>query len=324
MQRNITSGRKILGWGVSIAALMACAGIAQAQPPSTSGVAATPSTGIPAKDNLLKMQRSLTLDVTERPLKEVIGWITEQTKAQIEPLWKTDAEDGLDPEALITVNVKDMLALTLLERVLTIAATQQGIEAGATWQFTEYGSMEIGLRPILNKHRRVQIYDINDLLLVLPIYDEVPTIDLQQVLSSSSGGRGGGGGGQSPFTSTTSSNTQRTKERETQRQDRSKEIIDIIVAIAEPNQWIDGGGDIPRPRYFQGHIIVDGPDYLHRSLNGYPWWPVTAFGSSSGGRRYVTMNGDSSTNKIDSIRTQPVTATTGGTTPPAAPGSGGR
>ena len=34
----------------------------------------------------------------------------------------------------------------------------------------------------------------------------------------------------------------------------------MITALCEPTQWLDGGGEINRPRYFQGHIIVDGTE----------------------------------------------------------------
>lgn len=302
---------------LSAALLAGALGVAQAQPADTAAKdapAAQPvlkrTTGNPAKDNLLRLQLPLTQDFNENRLEEVVKYLSDNTGAQLEPIWKTDRGEGFDRDSLITLSFKGLPALTVLEKVLAQVAQELGTET--TWQFTDYGTVQIGPKAEMNKTRRVEIYDINDLLFVLPIYDQAPQIDLNNVLQSS-GGRGGGGGGQSPFTQTNQQRQQRQEDRENEREERGRGIIQLITSIAEPTQWIDGGGDVPTPRYFQGHIIVDAPDYMHRAVNGYRWWPQ--FGTSSGQtatRRYVSVNIETGISKIDRIRNVPVTAVVGG------------
>lgn len=304
-------------------ALLAVAGLAVAQssavqPPAGPGAPVMRSTGNPAKDNLLKMQAPLTQDFNENRLEDVVKYIAEKTGAQIEVMWRTDRTEGFDKDTLVTLSFNGLSAMTVLEKVLAILAADQGAET--TWQFTEYGAMQIGLKSEFNKVRRVEIYDINDLLFDLPIYDEAPQIDLNQVIQSGGGGRGGGGGGRSPFNQTNSNRQGRADEREREREERARNIVSILTSFAEPTQWIDGGGDVPSPRYFQGHIIVDAPDYMHRAVNGYRWWPRINSASSTPGRRYVMVTPETGISRIAGIRNVPVVGTAGGAT---SPGGGG-
>ncbi len=301
-----------------IAGTFSAASMAQTAAPAaaaTPGAPAIRTTGNPAKDNLLRMQVPITQDFNETRLEEVVKYIADNTGVAIETLWKGDRTDGFDRDMLVTMSFKGLPAITVMEKLLALVGAEMGGET--TWQFASYGAFQIGPKSEFNKaqYRRVEIYDINDLLFVLPIYDDAPNIDLNQVLRNSGGGRGGGGGGGgSPFQNANQNQRQnRQEDRENEREQRAEGIIALLTAIAEPNQWLTGGGDIPNPRYFQGHIIVDGPDYIHRAVNGYPWWPKIRAGSSNGtGRRYVSFNMETGINKIDSIRNIPVTAVAGG------------
>lgn len=274
-----------------------------------NGAPAARPSGNPQRDTLVKMQRSITTDLTDVRLEDAVKFIAETTGAQIEPLWKTDRGEGLDKESTVTLSVKGLPAIAVLEKIMTKAVGDEGEET--SWQFNEFGALQIGLKKSLNKFKRVEVYDIHDLLLVVPIYNEAPTVDLQQALQQ--GGGGGGGGGQSPFQANQQNrriDPEQVEQRRRQRVDQ--EIIPMITALCEPTQWLDGGGEINRPRYFQGHIIVDAPDYMHRALNGYRWWPSTSFSSGSGGRRYVSMTTDSANSTVAEIRALPVPAVGGG------------
>src|SRR6185369_11546819 len=147
----------------------------------------------------------------------------------------------------------------------------------------------------------------NDLLMVLPRYSEVPAIDLNTVLQSGQGGSGG-----SPFNNANNNNS--PLDTQPMREERAKKIMDLIVSLVESQQWQDNGGEGASMHYFNGTLIVNAPDYIHRQINGYSYWPsgtkqVAAKGTT---RRYVTLNMDPSIGTIDKIRQVPVTAVAGG------------
>lgn len=299
--------------------LAAVAGVANAQAPGGAPAGSTVvSSGIPARDTLNRMLKPVTGEFKDQRLEDALKYIAELTGADIEPLW-TDEQftTGLDKEKQITLKFNGLTALKLMERVLEKASDEGASGGAATWQLTEGGGMQVGPKSRLNKYKRVEIYDINDLLLVVPDYLNAPQFDLQSVLQSN----GGGGGGRSPFRD----NNQNSQNKgpggvdHLTRDDRAKELQKLISDLVDTEQWLDNGGEGGSIRYYQGSFIINAADYLHRQINGYPFWPQrqTTYGSV-GGRRYVSFNGTTSINKLDGFTPHAITGTVGG-----PPGGGG-
>ncbi|MDQ7014124.1 MAG: hypothetical protein Q9O74_09545 [Planctomycetota bacterium] len=266
------------------------------------------------RGTLAKMQRPMPdVNFEEYRLEDVMNFISELTGADIEPLWIDDAAvDGLDPDTLITLKAKRVSALRLLELVLEKAeASSAAFAGGNTWQMTEWGTLECGPKELLARRMRLEVYSITDLLWEIPDYDDAPEINLQTVLQSA---RGGGGGG-SPF-----NNTQQEDFDRTTLEERSEGLIEIIEALVEPESWLSGGGT-SSIRYFQGNLLVRAPDYVHRNLGGYSWWPSAQTSSRVvKGRRYVSIGVDTGIATVDDFAKQPVTGVVGGG---GGPGGGG-
>jgi len=286
-------------------------------PITTSGSSIVRSSN-PAKDNLSRMQKVITVEFDGIRFEDTIKNIGEQTGVDLEVLYKNDRGEGLDPEAQIKLIEKNSTALVILTKLLSKAAPDEKDEA--TWQFTSDGKMQVGRKFDLNKFRRVEIYSIRDLLLQLPLYPDVPEVNLQQALQSS----GGGGGGQSPFTQNGGQRQRDPRQIEEERQRRSQDLITLLTLYAEPTQWISGGGDLQNPRYFDGNIIVDAPDYMHRALVGYPWWPSAKSSAPAGTRRFASISLDTAIASVPTFRNVPVTAAVGGQLiQSGGPGGGG-
>ncbi len=270
----------------------------------------------PERATLLRMNRRISLKVEDTRLEDVIKFIQDVTQADIEPLWNTDNSTGagLDKEKKITLNIQNQAALYVIEAVLEKARNDF---AENSWQMSSTGSMQVGPKDLLNKFKRVVIYDIHDLLLVIPRYREVPQIDLNNVLQSS----GGGGGGQSPFSG--AGQTGSPLDNQPTPEERAKKITDLLTALVESPQWQDNGGEGASMHYFNGTIIVNAADYIHRQINGYPYWAsgTKQIAAKAGARRYVTLNMDPSIGTIQKIRQTPITAVAGGQggTPAPAP-----
>jgi len=315
---NIRRRLSMIVSAAGIAAVVCGAATASAQ--SSAGATAV-STGNPLRDTMNRMLKPVTGEFKDQRVEDAMKYISELTGADIEPLW-IDAQNttGLDPEKQVSFKFNGMSALKLLERLLEKSADDIST-GGNSWQLTESGTLQVGPKSRLNKYRRVEIYDINDLLLVVPNYTNAPQFDLQSVLQSS----GSGGSGQSPFRETNQQSGPNlgpggivVKSRE----DRAKDLTDLITQLVESEQWLDNGGEGGSIKFYPpGSLIVNAADYLHRQINGYPWWPQrqTTYGTSSG-RRYVSFNGMTATNKVDGFTNQPVTATAGGGGPPGGGG----
>jgi hypothetical protein len=255
------------------------------------------------RKNLALMLRPVTINFNDQRLEDVMTFFKDFTGADIDVHFVTDRRpDGLDPDALISIDAKDMSALRLLELILEQAARDTFEEN--TWQMTSWGSIEIGPKSLLNRRQRVVIYDIADLLLELPDYDEAPNIDLQSVLQSNQGG----GGGQSPF-----DGDQQDDQEERDIDERRDNVINLIQTIVEPEQWADNGGDGGTVQSFQNTLVIRAPDYMHRQIDGYNWWPTQSTRVSGiGARRYVAFTLDTGIGTVDGFAQQAVPAVVGG------------
>lgn len=262
----------------------------------------------PRRETLGRMLKPVQVEFREQRLEDVMKFFGEVTGAEIEALWTDDQNTtGLDKETIINLKSNGASALKLLEHVL--AKAQGGTTQGEnTWQLTDAGTLQVGPKVRLNAYKRLEIYDIADLLVDIPKYNNVPQFDLSAALQS--GGQGGGGSGQSPFQS---GNTQNQTTNFGDRTQKTSDLISLIQELVEPEQWVDSGGTGGTIRTFQSALIVNAPDYMHRALNGYSFWPnAQQQASQVKGRRYVTFSGSVEDSKIKGFKEREATAVVGG------------
>ncbi len=321
-------------------ALLLAAGLAGASAGSAFGqaatkeatpVAATPatttavarSTGDARKDTMLRMMKPVTIEFKDQRLEEVMNFIATLTNADMEVMWLDDRSSvGLDKDQTITLKFTKGSALQLLEKVLE-KSTDDLSNGGTTWQMSTSGTLQVGPKERLNTWKRTKVYPVTDLMAEVPNFTNVPEFDLQQALQSR--GRGGGGGGQSPFRQ----NQQNNEDQRRALQEKLDDLKRLVTELVEREQWVDNGGSGASIQYFQGAFLVNAPDYVHRGLDGYDWWPSEGTTSSTtNGRRYVSLSLDSVTAQTTDIRKVPVTGTAGGAgggggTGPGSGGGGG-
>lgn len=214
--------------------------------------------------NLRALSKRVTLDVTDQPVSDVFRFIADVTGADLEPIYlDADSFEGIDPETTITIKATNLPALSLLERVLSRVQRIEGPASSYTWQFTDTGSIEFGPKSALNRTQFIELYDISDLMFIVPRFADAPEFDLSSALQSSSGG----GGGTSPF------QTQGQTQDDVNTEDRVKRLVEIIENTVEPDQWVSLGGDGGSITFYATSLVITAPDYIHRQINGYDFWP---------------------------------------------------
>lgn len=210
------------------------------------------------------MSKAISLDVQDQPLEEIIDYIMDVTNAELEPVYLDSiSSTGMDPETLITLRATEVPAISLLERILKKAERIESIGEEYTWQFTDIGSIQCGPKSVLNEDQRIEIYDIADLLLVIPSFDNAPNFNI----SGGGGGGGGGGGRSSPF-SGSSGDVDIESSAE-----RSTSLISLIESSVEPDQWESAGGNGATMTTYGTSLVITAPDYIHRQIAGYEFWP---------------------------------------------------
>ncbi len=264
---------------------------ARQQAPAPTSVTSTVS---PHRANLARLTRPITMDFQEKRLEDIVQFIATSSGADLEPLWIDDRHpEGLDKDKVISVKTENTSILTLIEKVLEKAKNDTGDNS---WQMAESGAVQIGPKSRLNQNKRVEIYDVNDLLLEVQNYRDVPKIDLQQALQSSQGG--GGGGGRSPFRNNNEQNRDRAQEAQEKRE-RANELIQLLQSIVEPDQWTENGGSGGSIRLYNGTLIVNAADYMHRNINGYRYWPAkVTIASLIDGKRHIALRPDPALDRL--------------------------
>ncbi len=250
---------------LALSLLAACAGAA------LPGAAALASSARAADDDLNRdkaavlraLSRPVSIDVRDQPVSDVFDFIARVTGADLEPVYLDQTTlEGIDPDTPVTIKATDQPALTLLERVLARVERAERPASGYTWQFTESGSIEFGPKSVLNRTQTVELYDVADLLFLVPRFDDAPEFDLSSAMQSQ------GGGGGSPF----SGGTQQTDDPDPA--ERLDAITRLIEQTVEPDQWAGLGGDGAAITAIGTSLVVTAPDYVHRQINGYDFWPA--------------------------------------------------
>lgn len=236
-----------------------------AQPAATeSGVRARSVD--PRTDALDRLLKPITIELTDARFEDVVAFIENFSGVDLRPMWEDDRfTDGLQKDARLSVKVEEAPVLELVERVLEEV---QSDFSENSWQINRQGQLEVGPKVRLNRYKERRFYDINDLLFEIPDFAQVPELDLDQVLQQSQSGGGGGGGGGSIFDQEDDEDIAFEDDEES-----AERVMDIIRQFVENEQWQENGGDGGQMRYYNGTIIIQAPDYIHRQINGYPSVP---------------------------------------------------
>ena len=241
----------------------------------------------------------VTVEFNQTELKQVMDFLGTLLDVQMIVYWQSDRNVlGLNPEQAISIDAERVPALNLLQRVLEQCA-DEGREY--TWQLRQ-GMLEIGAKERLGRAsaQHLKLYDIENLVLEIPDFDNAPTLDLGNFGGGGGGlggggfgggggvggggmggggmggggmgggGMGGGGGSLAP----------------TERADRIEELITLITTFVEPEAWRRNGGEWATIESYRGNLIIRAPDFIQRQLDGYDFRPVPPAGS--GGRRTLS------------------------------------
>ncbi|MBX3383238.1 MAG: hypothetical protein KF864_06990 [Phycisphaeraceae bacterium] len=202
--------------------------------------------------------RRIPVDFQDTPLANVINFLAVVTQLNFDVDWEKLQEASIDRESSVSLRLTNVPVKTVLERVLEKVSPDASL--GAAYAVND-GVVLISTRDAINRNKRLEIYDIRDLLIEVPDYTNVPEFDLQNVLQG--GGQGGGGSGQSPFRDANDNQIQRRS-----LEDRTNDLLNIITTNIDPLGWQENGGDVGFIQQFQGNLIITNTPANHRAIHG--------------------------------------------------------
>ncbi|MCP3903216.1 MAG: hypothetical protein GY715_06220 [Planctomycetes bacterium] len=242
----------------------------------------------PSKVKLLQtlMYERVMADFDKVPARDVFDYLRTVLDINLIVRYQDDAVGyGIDPATPITLQVKRLPAVTVLELVLE----QCSVHEPATWQLRK-GFIEVGTKERLGAEsaRTTRTYPIGDLLFEPPMHDTAPPVGLGPNgydgihtgdYYYGSGGWGspyggyryrstGTSGSFGPTVHSGSGGGSPLNDRE-----RADEIIDLITTTVEPDAWQRNGGEAASITFHEGVLVIRAPDFVHRQIGGYPKVP---------------------------------------------------
>lgn len=208
------------------------------------------------------------------PIEDAIAWLAGATGAPLRLLNDEKGQPGIDPNVEITLDVRGMPALTVLE--IMLEQCEDNLGESCDWQLRA-GRVEVSTKERLARKgaQRLKRYPILDLIADVPNFDNGPRLDLGTALAQGSQQGGGGNGSQSLFGGGSEDPGLSSAA------EKAEQLIELIVELVESEGWSRNGGDWASIRYHEGNLLIKGPDFIHRRVGGYPFRPARAVGPAS-------------------------------------------
>ncbi|RMH25499.1 MAG: hypothetical protein D6692_11110 [Planctomycetota bacterium] len=197
----------------------------------------------------------MPVDLNENAFEDVIAFIGSTARIDIDVDWDSLADIGVDPDSPITLRLREVPLETLLDRIVA-KVSDPTLPAG--WAIQD-GIVVIASDEVLRRNTVLEIYDIRDLLFLVPQFDNAPAFDLSTSLQQSGGG---GGGGQSPFQGA------QDDDEDIDPEARVQQIIDLIQANIDPDGWVDLGGSTSSITQLNGNFVITTTPRNHRAIIG--------------------------------------------------------
>jgi len=197
-------------------------------------------------------------------LADAVEWVRQVAKVGVDVNWTSLETLRVTPDSTVTLQLTHGVPIaTILDKIVRKVSPDDRSAVGWT---VEDGMVTIASEEVLRKNTPVVIYDVKDLLIEIPNYTNVPSFDLAGVLQTSQGVGGGaspfGGDGAGDRASTLGGVEHRT------RQDRVRQIVEIIEQTIDAEGWKDLGGSTGSIQELNGSLIITNTPANHQAISG--------------------------------------------------------
>lgn len=200
----------------------------------------------------------------EQPFDQVIDFLENLTRMQIEPRWQVLEDAGIERDKPITLDLKNLRLSQVLYMLMNEAA---GPDVKLAYRAS--GNLLIlSTADDLGKEMFTKVYDVSDLLVRAQRFTNAPQLDLAGQ-GGQMGGQGGGMGGQNIFGGQGGSGSQREDDEDRDDDADIDELITLIIQTVEPDSWADNGG-LGTINHFRGRLlVVRNSVFVHQALGGW-------------------------------------------------------
>ena len=199
---------------------------------------------------------------------DAVDFLREVTNANIHVNWRAIEGLGISKDTTVSLRVRNVPVRTALKLILADVSPD-----GQVTYYTDEGIIEITTKQIADSQMITRVYNVRDLLVDVPDFTQVQSIQLQSSQRGTIQSGGGGGGNTSSnsssvFSSGNSDVGDNGRGGPKGTYEKADDLVALIKATIQPEIWRDNGGTATIS-YFNGSLVVTAPRSVHEALAGY-------------------------------------------------------
>ena len=194
------------------------------------------------------LDRHIPVDFQREPFGQVMTRLADAHQLNIVVNWNDLARAGVQRDVLIELSLPR--EITLRKALTEVLEQAGGGDVGLGFDLGD-GVLTVATRQFLDQKTYPVVYDINDLLMVIPMLGEAPMTDLRHAnprLPRISGA--------ADLPWQVGDDDDDEPEENPRRSRRVEQIIDLIQETIAPESWRERGGSIGSIKEFNGQLVV--------------------------------------------------------------------
>lgn len=195
------------------------------------------------------LDKRIPVDFRGEPFDEVIERLATANRVNVIVNWNDLKRAGVERSVPIDLSLPQEITL---KRALTEVLEQAGGGLVGLGYGTAGGVLKIATQATLDKETFTAVYDIGDLLMEIPMFNDAPMTDLTQASRQATPARVQRL--EQPWLYGDDDDDER--EEDPRRAGRVQKIIDLIEATVAPDSWYDRGGSIGTIKEINGQLVI--------------------------------------------------------------------
>ena len=200
-----------------------------------------------------KLKQAIPVNFEGNRLENVIEYLRNVTGVNIVVNWRALEGAGIEPGTTVTLQLSSVPADKAIDLILEYVGGDL-VPLGYT---VDAGVVTISTQENLGKITHIRTYDIRDLVVQAPNFDQAPSFDLVEVTRAPASG--GGGNQQSLFEDD-------DEENDLSRGEMIGQIQDLVRDTVDPDNWRSAGGLVSSMSELNGTLIINSTTENHRQI----------------------------------------------------------
>lgn len=205
-----------------------------------------------------KLNSPVEIDFNNDPFNTVIQKFAQKNDVNISVVWKDLAAAGIPSDTPVNLQLNNQVPMRRALREVLDQVGGAGVELG---YYADEGVIKVATREWLNENTETIVYDVRDLLMPIPHFDDAPQMDLTSPdvyinHDMPSGGR------------TIFPDEDNEEVRERIKDFHAQTLIDLIRTSVEPDSWRKNSGTVGSIAELNGQLVITQTPTGHARVGG--------------------------------------------------------